>query len=146
MDEITDFINIAKELGFFEYVDEERMHLPIYARSTPLVNKSLSVDGGDDTLALFEVYKLTGVFYFKWFLRKGRVMTRVFDFSLFDFSLTNKDFQVTKENVKSLLLETLTLMKNSEYNNTEPTEREIYWWEDEIRQIQTWKKKIMEVK
>lgn len=134
MDKITDFINIAKELGFFEYIDEERRDLPIHKYSIPLVNKSVSVDGGDDTLALFEVYKLTGEFYFKWFPRKGRVLARVFD-----FSLTDKDFQVTKENVKSLIHETLTLMNNSEYNNTEPTEREIYWWEDEMRQIQTWK-------
>lgn len=136
MDKITDFINIVKELGFFEYIDEERRDLPIHTYSTPLVNKRVSVDGGDDTLALFEVSKLTGEFYFKWFLRKGRVMTRAFD-----FPLTDKDFQVTKENVKSLILETLTLMKNSEYNNTEPTEREIYWWEEEIRNIQTWKRK-----
>lgn len=123
---IKAFVECLKEIGFFEV---KVKGVPASAFPYRTVLRCDRFKDGNTTL-IINIDTYDGYFSVKWYPREGKVMTRVFPFSIAD-----EEFEVSEENANKIVRQTISEMKSpkfAEYLNTEPTHDAVLQWRDEL--------------
>lgn len=123
---IKAFVECLKEIGFFEV---KVKGVPASAFPYRTVLRCDRFKDGNTTL-IINIDTYDGYFSVKWYPRDGKVLTKVFP-----FSITEDSCEVSKERCDEIVLLAMAEMmdaKFDEYLNSKPTRFGILAWRDEL--------------